>query len=264
MRELSHLIDRSVSNRGWADQSAVLIRIRLAQADDLELGMRDLDGHPAHELLGFDAPLDWAAIGISQLGRARQIDAAGASGPGQRLRVTTMLSRTGAEATVLRFRDDDTTREVDEPSQGLVSDTLHRCLALPTPRPDVPVDAFFARIWLDAISAHTPDGDTLDWPAAARLHPAMTEATDNGLDRRANQMARAIGWDGVRWQTVEGRWRPGRLTPVAAAWFDDGSFARWVQPDPAELAGLCKRFTPGATASLVRRLVNWGVWPAAV
>src|SRR5207302_2101337 len=68
--------------------------IRLVQCDDpeqVEFGVRPLDGHPADELAGFRAPESWVAIGVITGGWAAPMGAVRPSAHPDAMRVTQLV-----------------------------------------------------------------------------------------------------------------------------------------------------------------------------
>ncbi len=63
--------DALIDERGWG-QGPLLLRVEGTLDPDAgaELGIKQLDVHPAQALLGFSAPLAWTAIGVSAEGWA--------------------------------------------------------------------------------------------------------------------------------------------------------------------------------------------------
>lgn len=74
-----------------AHQNAMLVRL-VPDGDTIELGLLPLDGvHPAELLDGFDAPEEWAAIGLVARGRSLTAERKG------RVVITHLVGRDGAE-----------------------------------------------------------------------------------------------------------------------------------------------------------------------
>src|SRR5437899_9036034 len=80
------------------DENAVLVRLSQPDDDEVEVGVLPLGGvHPADMLDGFDAPADWAALGIVCRGWASPMDGERPSLHPNRRRVlaTVLLDRAG-------------------------------------------------------------------------------------------------------------------------------------------------------------------------
>ena len=108
--------------------------IRLVQCDDpeeVEFGIRPLDGHPADELAGFRAPESWVAIGIITGGWAAPMDGIRPSAHPDAVRITQLVivDRDGTVLSRVRRPDGSTWRE--PPSSGAVLDALLTSLGLP-------------------------------------------------------------------------------------------------------------------------------------
>ncbi len=118
---------------------------------------------------------------------------------------------------------------VDE-EESLLLDAGRRALGLPTPPPASTPLQLNDAIWLHRIlelTLDSPLGEPPPWPVLSCLHPLSEGSlTPEGLRHRR----RAVH---TEWHTVHQQaQRTGvdwvRLTPAMAAWFDHGSFARWL------------------------------------
>ena len=222
-----------------------LIRV----APDGTLSWRSLHGaHPLQVLVGFVAPPEWAAIGVSNAGWAHPLDATGR--PRRRpdapsVQVTVLFSRSGVAAGVLR--KGAVVSELPDPPEGVVADACRRALVLPTAPPPATTAELWALTWLDRIvevaaRAGGP-AQLAAWPAVAALHPAAGPPPHppdpSALAAAAVALAEAWPWSRLRSEPsvveVPGAGQPADL----AAWMDDGMWARWL------LAGL-----PGWTDAL--------------
>lgn len=260
---LATMLDEGFAGRGWHSQPGVLIHTTsIDDGSTFHLGLADLDGHPLDALVGTVAPDHWDACGASQLGWATPVQPDPPNGESQRrrrVRATSLVSRTAGEVTLLRFEDAGTAIEAPEEARGLVPDALRRCLHLPTPPPDVPVATFFTAVWFGAVRAvGAASSRPLGWEQLQSLHPSHHPGRP--LAVTAREQASGIGWDGLRWQTVERRWVVPSVSPELAAWFDDGSFARWIQPSSADLAAVTGLATRDAVLRMARLLGDLGVW----
>ena len=271
---LAHLLDLALAEKGWDDQPTALIHTTTPDADgNFDLGLKDVDIHPALALLGTVAPDEWDTIGASQLGWVRPLRAEGSDAGGsaaspagaerdtarRRVRVTTLMSRRAGLATVVRHEGSDETEEMPDGAVGRIPDVFSRCLGLPTPPPDVPVEGFFAAVWLAAIRQRAEASPRpLSWSEVERLHPAHRD--DRPLPVAVVQQAKGIGWDGVRWQTIEGQWALAGVDAELAAWFDDGSFARWIYAQPEDLAAMGPTITEEAHVHIAALHRVLGIW----
>lgn len=260
LRHAVRLIGDALAVEGWHEQPTVLLHVRNGGADQIELGMATVDAHPADALIGTVAPDGWEALGMSQLGWARHFTELGSR---RRVRVTTLVSRTGEQVTSLH---DELGHAEDLPgvSEGRVADVLRRCLGLPTPPPGLlPTAAFAAGLWFHAVAAAAADGgpEPMRWDRAATLHPAGLPAGAGSADAVAacRRLVGTASWEDLRWQTVEGSWAVPGVSPALASWFDAGSFARWVAPDPVVVGNLTPHLERGAQKRLLDVLVSLGL-----
>ena len=129
---------------------------------------------------------------------------------------------------------------------GPLDDLCHRIIGLGTPPPDTPARRFLDALWLDRVLAE----------ALGRPRGAAGPCPDTVLELRP----KAQGWPELRQSCAVGRLAIPGVEPADAAWFDDGSFARWVvrsTPDPcealADLAHLHRRSSWEALRSGLER-----------
>lgn len=254
LRAVVRLLDDAfAADRGWDPQPTLLVHLARRPDGDLDLGLRDVDGHPADVLLGCVAPDAWDALGVSQLGWARNVRGRQER---RRVRLTALVSRTAGEIALVRHDGEPEAVEVAAPSEGRVPDVIRRCLDLPTPPPaDVPVAAHGLAQWLHAIEVGAAQTSSpLSWRALCELHPAdlgRDPDVDTAIAATRN-LVRGTTWEQLRWATIEGRADVRCVAPSLAGWFDTGSFARWVCPDVADLEGLAPMLAADATRALAR------------
>lgn len=265
-----------VAERGWGEPPLLLRTQGGVDPDQgAELAVRPLDGHPAESLLGFRAPIGWAAVGVSTEGWAVRYDAEPTgyradAAPGaarQRVRSIVVVDRDHNLAGGLRWQDGRVINEA--PAEGLVVDCLRRALGLRTPPPSTSTDVLFAVLWLEAVVAAAPRGSrALTWRQAAGLHPAVRLLAGDGQPQHSIDLvdsARALGrvcdWAMIRSQVIRG-WDAGLGAPMAT-WMDAGMVSRWLldrRPPLAELvSGARRRTTPAAYRRIVEALAGLGV-----
>src|SRR5262249_27096684 len=123
-----------------------------------EFGWREFDDHPVTMLLGFAAPSEWMAVGLSVCGWGANVGPdrplASVMPPSKhpdrkRVRVTMLISRDGDEAGSVTCEDG--MRMAETVGEGWVADCLRRCLGLATPPPSTAVGYWLAGLWLDRI-----------------------------------------------------------------------------------------------------------------
>jgi hypothetical protein len=231
--------------------------------DELILGHKPLDGHPARELLGFVAPDTWWALGVvcpgwanpagDDLGdvdmdRGRRDGPRYADRPGRRrVRAVSLVARDGAEAARLVL-DDDPPIDPGACGEGLIPDCLRRALGLPTAPPAIAVAELWATRWLGEIVAAGEAGcRRVGWAEAAALHPVAEvlapgrTITHDDLIPAASALQTTVGWADVRARVAAGHWSAPDLSPDVAAWMDDGMFSRWVLGGSPPLEELLNR-----------------------
>lgn len=197
---------------------------------------------PVADVVGFRAPPLWWALGLVAPAR---VGARAAT-----VRLAHLVDRDGRSATVVVVAGE--TRLLRGPGEGRVADVCRRALGLPTPPPPcdlVPllVDVWLARVaavalagpagWREVVHAHpaAPAGEEDDGPRGPDPGhrgdvpdgPLPTPAAMAALTRAA---AASTTWEACRHASAErsGAGAVVQLPPGAAAWLDEGAFARWV------------------------------------
>ena len=229
--------------------------------DDVELAwMPLLDPDPTESLVGVRAPEHWSAFAVCSPGQAGL-----QAPPGPKptpVRVVHLVTRDGREASDVRpVTDDGRLPAITEPGTGWVADVCRRVLSLPTPPPATTTAELLAVLWLDAILTMIIEGDLDDPPpdwhrCRSQLGPL---AATGPLSTLGAEVARECPWPIVR--RLATRSPMVGLSRQAAAWLDDGSFARLVlgsfapvdemRRDAAEL------LTPATAAELEGVLRRW-------
>jgi hypothetical protein len=174
------------------------------RSDGPDVGILPLDGvAPAEFLLGAEAPAEWAALGVATRGRAGPLSG---RSPSSTAEVVVLVPRAGEIVGRMRHAGQ---LIKDAPEYGLTVDCLQRALGLPTAPPQEPATIVLAMAWLQAVLNAADPAEAL----------AMLES---GLD-----------WDSLRWERLrqlvaQGAWQDAAVAPEDAAWFDEGSFSRWL------------------------------------
>lgn len=187
-------------------------------------------------LVGFDAPEDWSAMAVVVQGRSWVLDDQGTDP--RPVRLTHVVDRSGAVATVLRHAGDPPTVRADD-GEGRLVDVCRRALGRPTAPPPPDSTALWALLWLDGIVARIARGERIRGLVhAARAHPAIEIVAEHEpglLDEaigRLVRLGRLMGvqrpWSKLRQAAAAGTWAVDDLSPTGAAWMDDGMFARWL------------------------------------
>ncbi len=245
------------------DDDDLLVHV-VATADGASVGFLDLVGEaPADVLLGMVAPDDWVALGVAVHGWARPLDAMSTGGRDRRRTALALLvHRSGEVVSRLRVAG-EVHRE--PPAFGLTLDGLQRALGLPTAPPQVSTGHLFAAIWLESVvGAARERRGALTWAEARAMHPAVRmlaaagEEPIEGADdpvAAGKALARALDWERLRWEAVEGRWSAPPLGPLDAAWCDAGAFSRWVMDGRPELHALLREVKRAAGSGVARRCV---------
>ena len=143
------------------------------------------------------------------------------------------------------------------PGTDPLADVCRRALGLATPPPTQPVGQLLTVRWLGSVLAATIGRDLGSpvpaWPEVVALHPVIGDDPTP-----AASFATATTWGELRRRILVGRLPASRPVVAAAAWFDDGSFSRWIlgrHPSPSELWADLGELLPASTIeAMARRL----------
>ena len=237
---LAEAVDAAFRHLTPADPAHLL---RVAPGIDgaaVTLGLRPLTPgeHPVDALLGFTAPRQWSAVGTVTTACAGPVD--GPVGQQRPVRLTFLLGRTGEPASVLApiGRPAEAGPHRPSPATGRLVDACARALGRRTPPPQAGPGAWFEAVWLDRVVARAllEPGRAWAWADVAELHPLAESGPVPKADllRRRTQRSSG-GWEALRRRVAAGRGGSlaTSLTPRWAAWFDEGSFARFAQAEAA-------------------------------
>lgn len=256
----------------------LLVRVTGPSAEP-ELAVLPLDGrHPSSVLLGFRAPPDCTAIGVSSTGWSVPPERSGGVDLARNRRwgppAATLPDRVAVRSTVLVGRDcrvagrlsiEGAEPVTSAPGSGVVLDLLLRSLGCPTAPPGFSTLELFASVWLSHLAAGAPPD--LDWEGAAARHWAtqLLPRSAGGLEAVAGELAAELDWPALRRSVARHGW-DGVCPAKAAAWFDDGAFARWLvgtYPPIGDLfAGVAAVVPADVAARIAAALAAWGL-PAA-
>lgn len=206
------------------DDPAQLVRVVSdgAGPDGFELGLLDIDGHPADALLGLVAPDDWMALGVIGRGTAFSMTDPDNAMARMRSRFTVVMARDGAMYGGATLADG---RVLDEPpTEGIIPDCLRRAFGLPTAPPGHTTAELFAVMWLAAVVA----AEATVWDDASALHPAVQLLAGTDLVPAANAMAKVCRWPMVRELIASKGWWHDLVPPEHVEWMDDGLLSRWM------------------------------------
>jgi hypothetical protein len=90
-----------------------------------------------------------------------------------------------------------------------------------------------------------------------RLHPTFQLLPDEDPKQSpivaATAIERTCDWERLRWLVIEGAWPERTVSGANAAWFDEGSFSRWVLGARPPLPVLLDEVARRAGAPTARR-----------
>ncbi|MDQ6928644.1 MAG: hypothetical protein M3159_08270 [Actinomycetota bacterium] len=228
--------------------------------DGHDVGTKPLEGvAPAETLIGTVVPEAWWALGVAVGGWVRPLGPEGQVG--ERMgRAANVVVVTRAGDVVSRVRTDGRTL-TESPAYGITLDAIQRALGLPTAPPLVTTGHYFSAMWLESIAAVSADrprgGRRLRWAEVCRLHPTFmvfdVEPHPSRMEFAATVIERSCDWERLRWLLIEGAWPERTLSPTDAAWFDEGSFSRWVLGNRAPLPSLLDDVARRAGVTTARR-----------
>ena len=256
---LTALVDARAEERGW-NEGHFLVNIVGVDAEGVDVGFKDIEGHPLNSLLGFTAPDEWLALGVCAEGWAASLDAG--CRPSQakgrmRMRTTMLVTRDGQEASGMRIAGEAFKLMPDEGSteshcSGTIPDALRRALRVPTAPPEVPFEGWVARMLLMLIIGDVPRGHRrVPW---TQLRPSL---------ERYKELADEGTWETLRGVASKRAGMIADLEPEDAAWMDEGMFSRWViggLPSYEHLLDKAREAcTEEAFSQLRRQLKAWGL-----
>ncbi|MCU1354283.1 MAG: hypothetical protein JWM05_3492 [Acidimicrobiales bacterium] len=195
-----------------------------------------LDGeHPADLLRLWTAPPSWTAVGVVSTARSHEVREA-AAGPKRPVRLTMLLDRRGRAQCLLTpvGRASAAEHVLAEPPVGPLPDVLARVMRAPTPPPTDGPAAWLEAAWLDQVFARAAadPGRSWTWRGLVQLHPLVDPGeapTPAAVRARVERAGAPGGWERLRVQLASGsRPAPPPCTAELAAWFDEGSFARFA------------------------------------
>lgn len=204
-------------------------------------------GATVDDMLGATAPRRWQGIIVATTRPDPALP------DGDPVRMALGVGRAGAAS--VQIGRGAVVSTVGEAAAGTALDLARRVLGLPTPPARVSVDEVVLALWLDNVVAMAlEDGTGLRRSEILAAHPLASEV---GPEPRALVTARdqmPVTWENVRTEVVAGRHRWLDVAPAVAAWFDAGSFARWVAsfvPEPAELAEAVRALLPADSQAVL-------------
>lgn len=242
---------------------ATLVRVR-PRPTGVDIGLCALPPgvHPADALLGHVVPPAWVAAGVVAPARAHALDR-----PAEAEAATVVvLADRGGQVTSHGTGIDGP--EGSEPMVGRVPDLVRRTLGLPTEPPQGTAAEWWRACWLDALvaGAAAHPGLTVDRarPLTSTLPLVLVEALvaeptlceDGGWPRLRELAALPEPPDDPGLAAVRATMTP-FVEPATAAWFDDGSFARWLLaalPSVDELLELAAALVPPTTLDLLHEV----------
>jgi hypothetical protein len=281
-----------------SDDGLLAVGVARSEPSQLELHLRPLadgGGDPVADLLGWQAPARWQAVGVVgrgttvAIGRADDGDRTtgdpgvdgSAAGPPERQPGTPatfahLVGRDGASASVASVDGEPWPpggSDAAPQGQGRIPDLCRRALGLPTPAPAGGSGPLHALRWLDAVAvAALRAPGRLSWPDVVACHPAAREtptstSTTAGADVPgpvelavlAARHAASWPWERSRRACAERRWAIDGLAPEHAAWMDAGVFSRWslaTFPPPDELVGLAEHLLAHPAAAALRAVLT--------
>ncbi len=228
-------------------------------------------------LFGLTAPPSWQAVAVcagahGPLGELDHDDGLDVDGD---VEIRALLTRTGELCTRVTAPGGDGVEQLgagDARPTGLLVDTMHRILGLPTPgEPPDPTDVALG-IWAQSLLvALFEDGD-LAWTDAVTMHPGAAVGPRRVPHRRATGVVASIetlveatfratdDWD---WRRIHRRASSGsagaELSAREAAWMDTTMYGRWVVShlaDPIGVAELLDSQDFGDVAAGLRAVVE--------
>lgn len=215
-----------------------------------------------HDVWGWTAPVDDAAVGVVATARLRPLDEASEiparlrPGLGGGIRTACLVTRDGEIGWDMRLPDGSYFRKT--PSEGRMLDVLRRTLGLATPPPQVPPGRLVAIIWLltiDRMCRHWPGRMT--WSDVLDANLGAGEMAEAAPDADAETLIRVLAclrtWEDYR-QTTVALGECDLCDPALAAWMDEGMFCRYVLDELPPMEQLLAEVRPRLVPAAARRL----------
>jgi hypothetical protein len=266
------------------DDDPQIIRITRAglTAEGIDVGLRliddidDIDESVVSALTGFNAPIDWLAIGVATGGSAYPIDEG--RDARRRVRLVHLVTRRGTAASVVRLAGGEPCVLVDDADDGTaigrVDDVCRRALGLPT-APAGSTLEFWALTWLDSIVGSGTAGAPSTWDEVAARHlairvfaeaePDLVPDASASLVRLGVLSANVHSWSELRAECGAGRYDVAGMPSAVARWLDDGAFGRWMMGNlpscDALTTAACELLRPDLARRLRAVLREWGLDP---
>lgn len=195
---------------------------------------------PAAGLFGMRARRTWAAVAVTVAGTARHIDDGDALGEAL---VGVVVARRGGMASFVDIDESagtpvDTTRRPRGPElDGLLVDSLHRVLGLPSPGEPPDPSEMMTSLWLDDVLTVLTIDRRITWAQMVRIHPAvenmlrspsMTPPSDEMIIEAIDRSRSHVSWERIHRRAVENGGPTARLSAEEIRWMDPTMFARWT------------------------------------
>lgn len=281
--ELATVIESAADTGGWGEPPH-LVSVTF-DGENIELGMKPLNHHPALELTGFNAPKAWSCLGVLTEAWAGEYEPTrgeprrGSMKNRRRTRLLHLVSRSGDAVMLMRDEQSGDVRltHIDTAaSAGLLDDCLRRSLGIPTAPPADDTRELWALLWLDHVLEDAVENrlSRASWQDVARLHPAVERAiaaddpalvewSTTELVRAGEVMANAYQWERARGDSLDGAGPISGIPADHLRWMDEGMFARsvvaWFPPLDDVLADL-EVLIPGEVhRRIVDTLAGWGL-----
>jgi hypothetical protein len=214
------------------------------------------------DLIGFDAPPEWAGIVLGTTGTMRHVDDPRRP---EKVRLGYALDRTGATATAVTTLDGRILATPRSPAVGHIPDVAHRILGMAcAPEPTSPLPLLISSWLLEVVDLATDPamaGWTDDWLAVADLHPAAELCTG----RSPGELSAALQLDGAvpSWSELYDAARAvgigiGGFEPWEVEWLDPPSLARFLLARTSAITDLLGRVVdvvPGDVGEAIAKCV---------
>lgn len=171
----------------------------------------------------------WTAIGVGFGGRARHMETREVVSTD--VRAAVVVTRQGDVASRMLV---DGTDQSDSGAGGVIVDSLHRALGLPSPGRCPTAAELAVDVWAHQVLELVLLEGHITWEQAVLLHPGHPGGggpigpSEEMLVEATHRAAVGFDWADLHERTASGRRQVPDLTPEEAAWMDTTMFARWV------------------------------------
>lgn len=223
-------------------------------------------------LFGIRAPRSWHGVALKVGGTARRLDSGRSAGEASSVvaltrwrELASTLELDGVPVQAPGPTPDDPDRPAGPGTpQGLMIDSLHRILGLPSPGDPVCTPVMATTLWLSDLLQLVFERGSLTWADAVHAHPLL--GADAGVPPSVETViettcraTKLVNWQRLHSRAVAADEPSAGLTPAELSWMDATMFSRWVLssfPDPLDVIEILVELGCDRTAARLSEAVT--------